>query len=153
MKTISSAVHCATRTKMGKRCRAWATAGGLCYFHSNPKKAAELGRIGGRRNRVPDLPVDPLPALRTANDVVDAGARLIQDVHSGKLDPKVGGGLASLLGLQLRAIDAKSNAEWAERIAELEKRLEAMDLLLTQRTEGVPDTRTAKREATGRIGS
>ena len=25
--------------------------GGLCYFHANPDKAAELGRNGGRRRK------------------------------------------------------------------------------------------------------
>jgi len=25
--------------------------GGLCYFHANPDKAAELGRNGGRRRQ------------------------------------------------------------------------------------------------------
>ena len=25
--------------------------GGLCYFHANPNKAAELGRNGGRRRK------------------------------------------------------------------------------------------------------
>ena len=40
--------RCQGRTKSGKPCRAAATAGGLCFFHANPNKASELGRIGGR---------------------------------------------------------------------------------------------------------
>jgi hypothetical protein len=28
--------------------------GGLCYFHANPDKAAELGRNGGRRKHTYD---------------------------------------------------------------------------------------------------
>jgi len=56
--------RCTGLTKGGKSCRAAATDGGLCYFHANPKKAAELGRIGGRKNRhVSDEHLDPLPGL------------------------------------------------------------------------------------------
>ena len=32
-------------------CTAWATEGGLCYFHANPDKAVELGRSGGLRRQ------------------------------------------------------------------------------------------------------
>jgi len=41
---------CKALTKKGQPCRAAATAGGLCFFHANPNKASELGRIGGRSN-------------------------------------------------------------------------------------------------------
>jgi hypothetical protein len=43
--------RCRARTKQGKPCKAAAMEGGLCYFHGNPDKVAELGRLGGRRNR------------------------------------------------------------------------------------------------------
>lgn len=39
--------RCKAQAKSGKRCGAAATAGGLCFFHANPNKASELGRIGG----------------------------------------------------------------------------------------------------------
>lgn len=41
--------RCKATAKTGKRCGAAATEGGLCFFHANPDKAAELGRIGGRK--------------------------------------------------------------------------------------------------------
>jgi hypothetical protein len=40
---------CKGRTRSGKPCRAAATAGGLCFFHANPAKAAALGRLGGKK--------------------------------------------------------------------------------------------------------
>jgi len=45
--------RCGAKTKEGKPCRAAATEGGLCFFHANPNKAAELGRVGGRKSRYP----------------------------------------------------------------------------------------------------
>jgi len=48
MTVTNSNLRCQGQTKAGKPCRAAATSGGLCYFHANPNKAAELGRIGGR---------------------------------------------------------------------------------------------------------
>jgi len=106
-------------TKKGKACRAAATAGGLCYFHANPNKAAELGRIGGRSKR-PTVPenAEPLPTLNSAVAVRDTVDRLIADVYAGKLHPRIAGGLAPLLQLQLRALDA---TDVEQRIAKLER--------------------------------
>jgi len=38
--------HCRARTKAGKPCKAVAVDEGLCAFHADPKRAAQLGRIG-----------------------------------------------------------------------------------------------------------
>ena len=43
--------RCQGVTKSGAACTAWAMEGGLCYFHANPDKAAELGRNGGRHRK------------------------------------------------------------------------------------------------------
>jgi len=93
--------------------------GGLCFFHANPNKAVELGRIGGRRNQhyspgVVDLPID----LNSAKGVLEECARLIRDVYSGKMQPKVAACLGPLLNLQMRAIQV---ADLAARVAKLEK--------------------------------
>lgn len=82
--------RCKALTKKGKPCPAAATAGGLCFFHSNPNKASELGRIGGRRKR-PIVPenAEPLPALDSMVAVRDVVDRLIADVYAGKLNPKI----------------------------------------------------------------
>jgi hypothetical protein len=111
--------RCKGMAKNGKPCRAAATAGGLCYFHANPKKASELGRIGGRSKR-PTVPenAEPLPTLNSAVAVRNTVDRLIADVYAGKLHPRIAGGLAPLLQLQLRALDA---TDVEQRIAKLER--------------------------------
>jgi hypothetical protein len=83
------------RAKSGKRCRAAATACGLCFFHANPNKASELGRIGGRNKRpAAEENADPLPTLDNAQAVRDTVARLIAEIYAGKIHPKIAGGLA-----------------------------------------------------------
>ena len=119
--------RCKARTKAGKPCRAAATEGGLCFFHANPNKASELGRIGGRSRRPLTVEsADLLPTLDNAMAVRDTVARLIQDLLSGKLHSKVAVGLAPLLNLQFRlieAVDLQRTAEIERRLAQLEKQL------------------------------
>lgn len=43
--------QCKAETKDGGVCQAPAVERGLCFFHANPEKPAELGRQGGKRNR------------------------------------------------------------------------------------------------------
>jgi len=113
--------RCKGVTKAGKPCRAAATAGGMCFFHANPNKASELGRIGGRGNRhAAGDNADPLPTLDNALAVRDTVARLIADVYAGKLHPRIAAGLAPLLNLQLRAIET---TDLERRLAKLEKAL------------------------------
>jgi len=113
--------RCKARTKSGKLCQAAATAGGLCFFHANPNKASELGRIGGRSKRPSaSETADPLPKLETATAVRDAVAQLIVDVYAGKLHPRVAAGLAPLLNLQMRAIET---TDLERRLAKLERLL------------------------------
>jgi len=98
--------RCSGRTKSGNRCCAAATPGGLCFLHANPNKAAEIGRIGGRSKGHAAAEIDPLPLLDNALAVRDSLARIINDVHAGKLQPRVAASLVGLLNLQLRAIEA-----------------------------------------------
>ena len=116
------APRCRTQTKAGKPCRAAATSGGLCFFHANPNKAYELGRIGGRRNRRASAAedVDPLPKLDKVSALRDVVEKLIAEVYAGKLPPRVAAGLAPLLNLQLRVVDA---TDLERRLAKVEKLL------------------------------
>ena len=115
--------RCKAQTKGGRPCQAAATAGGLCFFHANPNKASELGRIGGRRkSRLPEEIIDPLPKLDKVTAVQDAVEKLISEVYAGKLHPRVAAGLAPLLNLQLRALEA----------TDLERRLEKVERLLAR---------------------
>ncbi len=98
-----------------------ATEGELCFFHANPNKAVELGRIGGRKNGHARSEVrTSLPALETTSEVRETVARLIQDLYSGKVRPRVASGLASLLNLQLRVLETSS---LERRVAQREKLL------------------------------
>jgi hypothetical protein len=119
MRVKQTETRCKARTKAGKACRAAATEGGLCFFHANPDKATELGRIGGRKSRhpfagIPDLPQD----LKTAKGVRDECARLIENVYAGKITARIAACLGALLNLQMRVIHLTSIEE---RVAKLEQ--------------------------------
>jgi hypothetical protein len=97
--------RCKARTKAGKRCRAAASAGGLCFFHGNPQKASELGRIGGLKNRhvVPE-PLSPPVSLQTPIGVRNTIEDLVAHLYSGNLQPAVASVVTRLLSLQLKVI-------------------------------------------------
>ena len=117
MKVTPKGTRCQGRTKAGKPCRASATTGGLCFFHANPSKAVELGRLGGLKNRHFAVgPADLLPAADNATAVRDTGARAIQGLLSGELHPRVVTALVPLLEQQLRAI---ATLELAQELAKL----------------------------------
>jgi Family of unknown function (DUF5763) len=129
----STGNKCKGTTKKGKPCSAAATNTGLCYFHSNPNRAAELGRLGGRNNRYacagPDTP--PL-AIGTATELGESVTRITNELHSGKLSPSIATALTGLLTLQLRANHA---ADLEKRLAEQQNQiLELKQVLDTLRT-------------------
>src|SRR5437879_3674272 len=112
--------RCQSMTKSGKPCRAAATEGGLCFFHANPNKAVELGRIGGKKNGLLRVGLDPLPNLDNAIAIRDTVARLLSDVYSGKLHPRIAAGLAPLMYLQLRVVQ---KTEFEKGLARVERLL------------------------------
>ena len=114
----SSNSPCQALTKKGKPCRAAATEGGLCFFHANPNKAVELGRIGGKKNGRMLVGTEPLPTLDNAMAMRDTVARLIADVYAGKLHPRIATGLAPLMHLQLRVLE---KTEFEKRLARMER--------------------------------
>jgi hypothetical protein len=119
--------RCNDRTKNGKRCRAAATASGRCYFHANPDKASELGRIGGRSKRhAAGENLDPLPTLDNVLAVRDTLARLSAEVYGGKVPPRIVSCLTSLMKVQMRAIETTN---LALRLAKVEELLAAKDEL------------------------
>lgn len=129
--TTRSEAYCKGKTKMGRPCRAAATDGGLCFFHANPNKAAELGRVGGRRSRYPlGAVAEPPRDVKSMKGVLEAAARLIEDVYSGKISPRIAGSLAPLLALQMRAI----------RETDLETRIAKLELSQTESRESSHDS-------------
>jgi len=124
MRTKNKKNRCKARTKTGEPCGAAAMAGGLCYFHANPKKAVELGRKGGRSNRhAPAGAEVALASAPTRRALLETGTQVLADVLSDKRDPRVASGVAPLLNFLLRAADTtdleKSLAEMRQRLAEL----------------------------------
>ena len=113
-------VRCKATTSSGGRCKAKPHKDGLCFFHSDPKKAAELGRKGGRRNRhTYKTPLQPVAVPESAGDVKRILAETMADIRGGRMDPKLGSTLGYLgMGL-LRAFEV---ADFEQRLERLEER-------------------------------
>ena len=105
-------------TKAGDPCPVPATASGLCYLHDDPKRAAEMGRRGGLKNRrvIPDDTVE-FPPLNTAEDVRAMLAKLAQDVRARRVEPRVAASVSQIASTLLKAIEV---ADLENRLAKLE---------------------------------
>ena len=111
--------QCKATTSSGKPCRAKPHKDGLCFFHSDPQRAAELGRKGGRRRVAFKLDeLKEFEAPRTAADLRDLLAQLIIEIRAGKLDPKLANSISYLGTGFLRAIEV---ADLQARVDELER--------------------------------
>src|SRR5215469_9038603 len=83
--------------------------GGLCYFHANPDKAAELGRNGGqRRKHTYEQSSEPVAPPESPADVKRMLAETMAEVKAGKMDPKVDNTIAYLATVLLRAYETDS---------------------------------------------
>ena len=117
--------QCKATTPSGEPCRAKPHKEGLCFFHSDPKKAAELGRKGGRHRAVysPDG-LKEFAAPRSAADLRDLLAQSIIEIRSGKLDPKLANSISYLGTGFLRALEV---SDLESRLQTLEERTENDD--------------------------
>ena len=112
---------CQATTKAGRRCAAPPVRGqNYCALHSNPDRAAELGRKGGTRNRkVYDGDGRVVSVPETVGDVKRMLAETMADIRGGRMDPKLGSTLGYLgMGL-LRAFEV---ADFEQRLERLEER-------------------------------
>jgi general stress protein YciG len=114
---------CQARTKAGRECAAPAVRGGaLCAIHSDPNRAAELGRKGGARNRkVYDGDVGNVSVPESAGDVKRMLAETMADIRAERMDPKLGSTIGYLGIAVLRAFEV---AEFEQRLERLEQRNE-----------------------------
>src|SRR5271169_921694 len=118
--------QCKAITLSGGRCKARPHKNGLCFFHSDPKRAAELGRKGGRRNRhTYDAPLQPVAFPESAGDVKRMLAETMADIRAERMDPKLGSTLGYLGMALLRAFEV---AEIEERLEKMEQRHELEEL-------------------------
>ena len=117
--------QCKATASSGARCKAKPHKDGLCFFHSDPKKAAELGRKGGRRNRhTYEAPLRPVIVPESAGDVKRMLAETMADVRAGRTDPKLGSTLGYLGTALLRAFEVAEIEQRLERLEELEEKNE-----------------------------
>jgi len=112
---------CRAKTKAGRSCAAPAIRGSeFCALHSDPNRAAELGRKGGARNRKAyggELQNVSVP--ESAWDVKRMLAETMAEIRSGKIDPKLGSTLGYLGTALLRAFEV---ADFEQRLERLEQR-------------------------------
>jgi hypothetical protein len=98
--------RCKAIAKSGKPCRAAATESGSCFFHAHPNKAAELGSIGGKRNRRPGAAsADPLPPMDCAKTIIENLDRIYNEVRTGAIAPKVATTLLHVITAKERFTD------------------------------------------------
>jgi hypothetical protein len=109
---------CKAKTKAGNPCKAIPFEGGFCAFHADPSRAAQLGRMGGQKNRriVAESASEVIPAPRTADDVKNLLAETMAGIHGRRVDPKIGNVMAYLGTALLNALET----------AELERRIAAL---------------------------
>jgi hypothetical protein len=117
-------MQCQKKKSDGSRCKARALCGKKrCALHSDPRKAAELGRRGGRRRtRCNPEALRDFLAPKNAEDLQQLLAESIVEVRNGKIDPRVANSI-SYLGMGfLRVIE----------VSNLENRLNALEELRTK---------------------
>lgn len=113
---------CSAKTKKGTRCQARAIAGSsLCAFHANPDRAAELGRIGGRKNRhFVETEVVNVTPPSTPEEVKNLLSQAMADVRARKLEPGVASTITYMASVLLKAMD---DTDTHRRLSRLEGRV------------------------------
>jgi hypothetical protein len=134
--------RCKAFTKSGARCGAAPTPTGLCFFHGNPNKASELGRIGGKRNRRPKrenaYPVLKLEGAASASARIES---LYHEVETGSIKPPVANVLIKLTDLQVRV---REKTVLEDQIAKLREQLLILKSMINMR-----DSETSMSEVEG----
>jgi hypothetical protein len=124
-------MKCHAKTKAGKSCSAPAAEGtDRCVMHSG--RAAELGSRGGRRRTVysPERLKEFSPP-KSASDLRDLLAQSIIEIRTGKMDPKMANALGYIGSSYLRALE----------VADIESRLEKMELQINYATQAISTLR------------
>ena len=111
---------CKAKTKAGTRCRGVAVKDGPCALHSDPGRAAELGRKSGKARRRVVQEDDARPALtppRAAQEVRDLIGQAMSDVHGRRMDTRIANALGYLATVLVKAIE----------VSDIEVRLQALE--------------------------
>ena len=103
-------VRCKAMTPSGQRCKARPHKRGLCFFHFDPLRAAELGRKGGRRRAAfKSEGLKELAAPKNTADLRDLVAQSMIEVRAGEMDPKRGTALAYMGATLLKAFEVSDH--------------------------------------------
>jgi general stress protein YciG len=113
-----SLAQCKATASSGGPCKAKPHQDGLCFFHSDPKKAAELGRKGGRANRhTYETPPEHVAVPESAGEVKRMLAETMADIRAGRMDPKLGSTLGyvgtALLGPSRLLSSSSGSNNWS----------------------------------------
>lgn len=115
---------CSAKTKRGHPCRAAVVCGTrFCALHGDPTRAAELGRMGGLKNRhYVDTDEVTIAPPSTPEDIKNLLAQAMADVRAKKLDPRTASTLTYMSGALLKAFES---TDLEKRLARLEEELRA----------------------------
>lgn len=141
--------RCKASTKSGAPCKAAPTAGGLCFFHGNPKRASELGRIGGKQNRREMRPrTYALPKLDGPSSALERLQWIFDQAKAGAMRPAVANVLMKVTDLQTRVWERTS---LEQQIAELQEQVTTLRSVINLRdftssiSEGESDKASSER--------
>jgi len=120
--------RCKALTVAGKPCAAAPTSTGFCFFHGNPTKASELGRIGGKLNRrgTPAI-VSNFSKLDGCDSAANRLDDLYQGVQTGSIRPAVAMVLMKLTDLQLRV---REKTVLEQQISQLQEQLRTLKSMI-----------------------
>ena len=114
-------IRCQARTKLGEPCKARATPNGYCSIHSDPGRAAELGRRSGESRRLPQTDQTHLSPPRTGAELHGALGLIFSSVSSGQMDARLGRSLAYIASVLVRTTE----------LSDHETRLRAIEGMIT----------------------
>src|SRR5947209_1247261 len=124
-----SASTCNARTKLGEFCKARPTPNGFCSIHSDPERAAELGRRSGECRRLPESESLILLPPKTAGALHRALGEIFSKVSSGVMDVKLGRSLGYIASVLVKTTE----------LSDHEIRLRAMEQIVNSINSGGPE--------------
>jgi hypothetical protein len=125
-----SKIPCKGKNAKGEACGAAAGPGGLCYFHANPDRAKELGRLGGQKNGHSTGTDIEVPAKMTLEDLPGITSKVIRAVFQGELKAREADAITKLIVVQRENL---TSVDFEKRVAELER--QAANVLPRQKSQ------------------
>jgi len=115
---------CKAIAKNGEPCKAAPMHSGLCHFHENPNRAAQLGRLGGQKNRrEKSSSAHAFPKMAGCESALEILQGIFEASRAGSMRPAVANILIKVVNLQTE-VWVKTRVE--QQIAELQKQLTAL---------------------------